>query len=233
LATSVGEVVLLLLEALAELEAREAADLDVLADLGDQLLLELLDRLVGVLHERLVEEADVLQPLRELALDHLLRRPASGLPDSWTGLGDPAPRARGRWRRRRPRRLRTKSGPIAATCSATSLVNADEVVVARDEVGLAVDLDQHADAAAAVDVRHHGALGGLAAGLLGGLGEALGAEVVDRLLGMSASVSTSAFLQSAMPAPVRSRRSLIIVAVTSAMTSLLNAEAALDGGCRS
>src|SRR5689334_19472691 len=35
---------------------------------------------------------------------------------------------------------------------------------------------------------------------------------------MSAAVSVSAFLQSAIPAPVRSRRSLIICAVTSAMT---------------
>src|SRR5689334_1793649 len=34
---------------------------------------------------------------------------------------------------------------------------------------------------------------------------------------MSASVSTSAFLQSDIPAPVRSRRSLISAAVTSAM----------------
>src|SRR3954471_10801887 len=66
------EIALLLLETLAELEANEAADLDVLADLRDQLLLDLLDRLVGVLHERLVEETDLLHPLRELTLDHLL-----------------------------------------------------------------------------------------------------------------------------------------------------------------
>src|ERR1041384_4547241 len=43
-----GEVVLLLLEALAELEPHEPADLDVLADLGDQLLLDLVDRLLAV-----------------------------------------------------------------------------------------------------------------------------------------------------------------------------------------
>src|SRR5688572_32267436 len=66
------EVVLLLLETLAELEPHEPADLDVLADLRDQLLLDLIDRLVGVLHERLVEETDLLHPLRELTLDHLL-----------------------------------------------------------------------------------------------------------------------------------------------------------------
>src|SRR5262249_35885 len=38
---------------------------------------------------------------------------------------------------------------------------------------------------------------------------------------MSPPTSVSAFLQSAMPAPVRSRRSLIIVALTSATISLL------------
>jgi hypothetical protein len=55
-------------------------------------------------------------------------------------------------------------------------------VVAGHEVGLAVDLDEHADAAVRVDVRHHGTLGRLAAGLLGRLREALGAQEVDRLL---------------------------------------------------
>src|SRR5690348_939369 len=67
-----GEVVLLLLETLAELVAHEPADLDVLADLGDQLLLDLIDRLVGVLHPRLIEQTDLLHPLRDLAVDHLL-----------------------------------------------------------------------------------------------------------------------------------------------------------------
>src|SRR6202008_1097168 len=38
-----------------------------------------------------------------------------------------------------------------------------EVLVAGHEVGVAVDLDQHADLAAAVDVGGDGALGGLAA----------------------------------------------------------------------
>src|SRR5512146_2337352 len=62
-----GEVVLLLLEALAELEPHEPADLDVLADLGDQLLLDLVDRLVGVLDPRLIEQTDLLEPLGDLA----------------------------------------------------------------------------------------------------------------------------------------------------------------------
>src|SRR5436190_1405477 len=67
-----GEIVLLLLEALAELEPHEPADLDVLADLGDLLLLELVDRLVGVLDPRLIEQTDLLEPLGDLAVDHLL-----------------------------------------------------------------------------------------------------------------------------------------------------------------
>jgi hypothetical protein len=174
-----GEVVLLLLEALAQLEAHEAADLDVLAELRDQRLLELIDRLVGVLHERLVEEADVLQPLGELALDHLLRD-RLGLA-RLDGLGDQD----GALARDHvlgdlfaADELRAHRGDLHRDVPGER----DEVVVASDEVGLAVDLDQHADAAAAVDVRHDRALGGLAAGLLGGLGQALGAQVVDRLV---------------------------------------------------
>ena len=45
----------------------------------------------------------------------------------------------------------------------------DEVVVAGDEVGVAVDLDEHADLAVRVDVGLDGALGGLAAADLGAL----------------------------------------------------------------
>src|SRR6266478_4811565 len=52
---------------------------------------------------------------------------------------------------------------------------------------------------------------------------------------MSASHSTSAFLQSAIPAPVRSRRSLIICAVTSAialLSSSFRAMKKMKGGSR-
>src|SRR5262245_31098499 len=66
------EVVLLLLESLAELEPHEPANLDVLADLGDQLLLDLIDRLVLILDPGLIEQADLLHPLRDLTVDHLL-----------------------------------------------------------------------------------------------------------------------------------------------------------------
>jgi hypothetical protein len=61
-----------------------------------------------------------------------------------------------------------------------------EPVRLGDEVGLAVDLEQDADLAAGVDVAVHHAFGRRAAGLLGGLRDALGAEPVDRLLGVPA-----------------------------------------------
>ena len=58
----------------------------------------------------------------------------------------------------------------------------DEVVVAGDKVSLAVDLDQHADLVAGVDVALHHALGRLRAGALGRLGLPPGAQDLDRTL---------------------------------------------------
>ena len=57
-----------------------------------------------------------------------------------------------------------------------------ELVGAGDEVGLAVDLDEHADPAAGVDVARDEALAGLAVGLLGGRREALLAQDRGRLV---------------------------------------------------
>ena len=84
----------------------------------------------------------------------------------------------------------------------------DEVVVLGDEVGVAVDLDERADLAVGVDVGLDGALGGLAAGELGGAGDALLAQVASTAASTSPPVSGSAFLQSIIPAPVMSRRAL-------------------------
>src|SRR5215213_4379214 len=59
---------------LADREPDEAADADVLAGLGRQLVLQLLDRLALVpvrVDVRLVEEDDLLVPLAQLALDDL------------------------------------------------------------------------------------------------------------------------------------------------------------------
>ena len=55
----------------------------------------------------------------------------------------------------------------------------DEVVVAGDEVGVAVDLDEHAGLAVRVDVGLHGALGGLAAAHLEGLVAEADAQQLD------------------------------------------------------
>src|SRR4051794_1244082 len=63
-----GEVLALLGEALTQLEAREATDADVLADPRDGLGDDLLDGLLRVLHEVLLQQADVLEVLVELAL---------------------------------------------------------------------------------------------------------------------------------------------------------------------
>ncbi len=63
-----------------------------------------------------------------------------------------------------------------------------ELVGAGDEVRLAVDLDQHADPAAGVDVARDEALAGLPAGLLGGGGEALLAQGGDGLLDVAVGV---------------------------------------------
>ena len=61
-----------------------------------------------------------------------------------------------------------------------------EVVGARHEVGLAVDLDQHADLAAHVDVVADDPFLGGAAGALGGRGHALLAQDLDRLVEVAA-----------------------------------------------
>src|SRR5215471_21852456 len=72
-----GEVFLLLLDALAHLVAGEAADGDVLADLGHGGGHDLVDLLLVVLHEGLIDQADRLVELLDLAgedlLDHRVR----------------------------------------------------------------------------------------------------------------------------------------------------------------
>ena len=67
-------------------------------------------------------------------------------------------------------------------CIAISFDELLEVVGARDEVGLAVHLDEHADLAAHVDVVADQPLGGRAAGLLGRLREPALAQERRRLL---------------------------------------------------
>src|SRR3954471_23111843 len=161
----------------ANLEAGEALDDDVLAGLGRQLGAQLLDGLAVVLvgvDVLLAQQDDLVEPLAELALRgafagllghvlHLAGGDAQLLVARVVGhllLVDPQ-RARGRDVQRDVPGER------------------GEVLVARDEVGVAVDLDEHADLAVGVDVGLDRALGGLAAGELGGAGDALLAQPGD------------------------------------------------------
>ena len=57
-----------------------------------------------------------------------------------------------------------------------------EGIVFGHEVGLGVDLDDHAHLGGLVDIGHDGALGGDAAGLFGDLGQALFAENINRFV---------------------------------------------------
>ena len=142
----------------------------------------------------LVEQHDVAQPLLDLALDDpradvlglvggLLLEDA-GLGVTHVGrdlvLGDPA-------------RLR-RGGEVQRDVPGEG----DEVVVLGHEVGVAVDLDEHADLAVGVDVALDGALGGLAVGELAELVAHLDPEDLGGLVDV-APASSRARLQSIMP----------------------------------
>ena len=89
-----------------------------------------------------------------------------------------------------------------------------EQIVAGDEIGLGIDLDH--DPLGAGDRDADQPLGRDPAGLLGGLGQALLAQPVDRGLELP-SVSARAALQSIMPAPVWSRSSFTMLSAKFAM----------------
>src|SRR5215217_8228190 len=168
-------------------EAREAADHDVLAGGPGELGAELLDRLAVVLvgvDVLLLEQHDLLHPLAQLALGDLgadVLRLVGGLllEDAQLGLlvglgdvllGDETDRRRGRDVQRN----------LAG--------EGDEVVVAGDEVGVAVDLDEHADLAVAVDVGLDGAFGRLAAAHLQGLVAEAHPQQLDGLVHVAAAL---------------------------------------------
>src|SRR3954453_6655258 len=163
----------------ADGELGEAADDDVLTGGPGQLGAQLLDRLAGVLvavDVRLPEQDDLLEPLVELALGDsradllglvgglLLEHAQLGLPGlvGHVLLGHPLDGRHG--------------GDVQRDVAREGL----EVVVTGDEVGVAVDLDEHADLGVGVDVGLHGALGGLAAAHLEGLVAELDAQQLDR-----------------------------------------------------
>src|SRR5215208_3957561 len=139
-------------------EAGEAADHDVLPGGAGELGAQLLDRLALVLvgvDVRLLEQDDLLEPLPQLGLLLVLGHVL---------LGHVADRRRG--------------GDVQGDLAGER----DEVVVAGHEVGVAVDLDEHADLAGAVDVGLDGALGRLAAAHLLGLYAEADAQQLDRLV---------------------------------------------------
>src|SRR3954447_7886235 len=162
----------------ANLEPGEALDDDVLAGLRRELGAQLLDRLAAVLVRvdvLLLEQDDLLEPLADLALGGALARVLGDVGHLAGGdaqllgagvlgdllLGDVE---------------RLGGGDVQRDVAGEG----GEVLVARDEVGVAVELDEHADLAVGVDIGLHRALGGLAAGELGGTGDALLAQVGDR-----------------------------------------------------
>src|SRR5690606_13640733 len=156
-----GEVLALLLDALTDLEAHEATDGDLLADLGAGLADQITDALLVVLHPILVHEADRLEELVDLPLDDLLEDVLRLLLIAELGhvdlllLGD-----LGLGDLLTAHVLRSGGGDVHGHLLHEVL----EVRVAGDEVGLAVDLDHHADLAV-VDVAAHEAFGGNATGL--------------------------------------------------------------------
>src|ERR1700722_148417 len=153
---------------LADGEAHEAADDDVLAGLRGELVAQLLDGLALELRvvQLLLEQHDRPVPGVELALDDF-RAQVFGLVGGLllvdarlgvAGVGGnllAADVAHGRRRRDLHRDVARET---------------DEVLVGGDEVGVAVDLDQHPDLGAGVHV-----------GLYGALGRGALAEVLDLL----------------------------------------------------
>src|SRR5678815_335209 len=164
-----GEVLLLLLQALTHLVAREAADDDVLSDLRGGLRHHLADLLLVVLHEGLVDQADGLEELLHLAGEDLLEHRLGLL---LLAELDPLDLLL----------LLQHLGRDLLAADVQGVERSDverdvphqglEVLVPGHEVGLAVHLDQHADLPV-VDVGAHQPLGGGLAGELGRAGDAL------------------------------------------------------------
>src|SRR5688572_8308095 len=141
----------------ADGEAGEPADADVLAGLRGDLVLQLLDGLALVLvlvDVLLVEQHDLLVPLAQLALDDP-RADVLGLVGGLL-LEDLALLLA---QRRVDVLLVDHEGVGGGDVERDVPRERDEVVVARDEVGLAVDLDEHTDLGVRVDVGLDRALG--------------------------------------------------------------------------
>src|SRR4051812_10636036 len=173
---------------LPHLEAREAGDSNVLARLGRDLGAQILDRLALVLvlvEVLLIEQDELGGPLLQLAVDDLLDD-ALGLAVGLRLLLEDAPLVGDvvLWNVLERDVLRVHRSDVDRDIAGELL----EVVVERDEVGLALHLDEHADALllalprpAHVGVGGDHALGGAASAALGSGSGALLAEDLDGL----------------------------------------------------
>src|SRR6201996_7012706 len=177
----------------ADLEVREAGDTDVLAGFRGQLLAQLLDRFRAVflgVDVLLVEQRDFRAPLAQLALDDFLDDVVRFaffarllFEDPLFGLTRLRVDFVGRDVLRRGRR--DVQG---------DLVGEDlEVLVAGDEVGLALHLDHRADAVVGVDVGSDDALVGAAALALGGGRLALHPQQLDRAVDIAVGLGERRF----------------------------------------
>src|SRR5215207_4854664 len=152
----------------ADDEPGEPGDHDVLAGARRERLPELLDRLALVhvgADVLLLEQGDFLRPLRDLALDDLLDHVLGlallgGLGGEHLALSLPG--LLGDLLGGHVVRDARRAGDVDRNLTREVL----EVVVASDEVGLALDLDHDADPPGRVDVRGDDSLGGRATGAL-------------------------------------------------------------------
>src|SRR5215211_1818165 len=173
---------------LSHQEAGEACDPDVLAGPRGELGAQLLDRLALVAvgaHVLLVEQRDLLPPLVELAGDDLVDDlvglallPRLGLEHLALRLAILRRDLLGGHVVRRRGRAGDVEGHLAREL--------DEVVGARDEVGFALHLHEHADLPGGVDVGGDDALAGDTAASLRGRGLALHPQDLDRLVEVAA-----------------------------------------------
>src|SRR5690606_30831602 len=170
-------------DALATFEAGETPDCDVFAKGCNFFLDYLLHRAVRILDEGLLQQADFLEELLEAALDDLVDD-ALGLAFIESRGPVDAPLLL------QHRRRHVLTGHILGASRrhlhgqvASQLA---ELLRLGDEVRFAVDLDQHTDAAAGMDVGLNQALGRHASRLLGRCSQALLPQIGDGLLHIAA-----------------------------------------------
>ncbi len=190
--------------AFAHLEAHEAPDGDVLAQLGDHLADQLADGHRLVLDEVLLVEAVFLVELFHLAVDDFLDhrfRLAGGARLLFVDFALVVENLRGHLFA--PHIARIQRGDVHGHVVAQPL----KILGARHEIGFAVDLHQHADFPARVNVVAHQTFARLARRLLLRRRLALVAQDVDRPLDVRLWLRPAPRGNRENPAPVRSRSS--------------------------